>query len=188
MEAPLHSGDDKVANKSFKILERLIETSKELKLTDIVIPCVDQSSLKTKEAVGRFAQQIIKIIPVIEKVNINLSLETDFAPKPFLDLLGALNSKNITVNYDIGNSAALGFNSDEELAAYGNKISDVHIKDRVLGGGSVTLGEGNVDFVKFFNKLKEFDYRGPYIMQAYRDEEGISIFKSQLDWVKRFVC
>ena len=55
MEAPLHSCDDKVANESFKkILERLIETSKGLKLTDIVIPCVDQSSLNTKEAVTRF--------------------------------------------------------------------------------------------------------------------------------------
>ena len=187
MEAPLHSNDDEVTAKSFKVLERLLETAEALKITDIVIPCVDQSSLKSKEAVVRFVDQIVKIIPRIERQNINLSLETDLPPKSFVELLDRLNSKNITVNYDIGNSAALGFDSDEELAAYGDKITDIHIKDRVLDGGPVTLGECNANFSKFFTKLKEFNYQGPFIMQAYRDDEGVEIFKSQLDWVTRYL-
>jgi len=187
MEAPLHSSDDKILEKSFEVLERLLETAKRLKITDIVIPCVDQSSLESKEAVDRFVKQIQKIIPVIEKEDINLSLETDLAPKPFIQLLNKLNSKNITVNYDIGNSAALGFDSDEELENFGDRITDIHIKDRMLGGGPVTLGEGNADFSKFFNKLKEFDYQGPFIMQAYRDNEGVEIFKKQLDWIRKYL-
>ena len=56
MEAPLHSSDDNVVEKSFKILERLIESAKVLKITDIVLPCVDQSSLETKEAVIRLVK------------------------------------------------------------------------------------------------------------------------------------
>ena len=187
MEAPLHSSNNKIAEKSFKTLEKLLEVAKVLKITDIVIPCVDQSSLETKEAVDRFVKQVTKIIPRIEKENINLSLETDLAPKPFIELLDKLNSKNITVNYDIGNSAALGFDSDEELTIYGDRITDIHIKDRVLGGGPVTLGEGNADFAKFFNKLKEFNYQGPFIMQAYRDDEGVEIFKKQLDWIGEYL-
>ena len=187
MEAPLHSSDDNVVEKSFKVLENLLEAAKVLQITDIVIPCVDQSSLKTKEAVDRFVEQITKIIPKIEKQNINLSLETDLSPKPFVELLDRLNSKNITVNYDIGNSAALGFDSDEELEAYGNRITDIHIKDRVLNGGPVTLGKGNADFEKFFGKLKDFNYQGPFIMQAYRDDEGVEIFKQQLEWIKPFL-
>jgi len=187
MEAPLHSSDNNASEESFKILEQLLETAKTLQITDIVIPCVDQSSLETKEAVNRFVEQITKIIPKIEKQNINLSLETDLAPQPFIELLDKLNSKNITVNYDIGNSAALGFDSDEELEVYGDRITDIHIKDRVLGGGPVTLGEGNANFKKFFTKLKEFNYRGPFIMQAYRDDEGVEIFKQQLEWIKPFV-
>ena len=183
MEAPLHSSDVKIAEESFKILERLLETAKVLKITDIVIPCVDQSSLENKEAVDRFVKQVIKIIPRIEKENINLSLETDLAPKPFIELLDKLNSTNITVNYDIGNSAALGFDAIEELNAYGDRITDIHIKDRMLAGGPVTLGEGNADFEKFFSKLEELDYQGPFIMQAFRDNEGIKIFKHQLNWI-----
>jgi len=187
MEAPLHSNDNKVVKKSYKVLEKLIDAAKILKITDIVIPCVDQSSLKTNEAVSRFVKSIKKIIPTLEKENINLSLETDLAPKPFIELLSKLNSNNITVNYDIGNSAALGFNFYEELAAYGDRITDIHIKDRILGGGPIELGKGNADFVKFFNELKKFNYKGPFIMQAYRDDEGIEIFKKQLEWVKPII-
>jgi L-ribulose-5-phosphate 3-epimerase len=187
MEGPLHSSDNKISEKSFKVLERLIEAAEVLKITNIIIPCVDQSSLKTKEAINRFLEQMMKIVPKIEEKNINLSLETDLAPQPFIELLDKLNSKNITVNYDIGNSAALGFDSDEELTVYGDRITDIHIKDRVLGGGPVTLGEGNADFVKFFSKLKEFNYQGPFIMQAYRDSEGVEIFKKQLEYIKKII-
>ena len=187
MEAPLHSNDRAVVEKSFQVLEVLLETAKSLQITNIVIPCVDQSSLGTKEAVDRFVRQIIKIIPRIEKYNINLSLETDLAPQPFIELLNKLNSKNITVNYDIGNSAALGFDSNEELEAYGDRITDIHIKDRILGGGPVTLGQGNADFAGFFNKLRKFEYDGPFVMQAYRDDEGVEIFKKQLSWIQPYL-
>jgi len=183
MEAPLHSADKSVAAQSLKVLNQLLEASSQLGVTDIVIPCVDQSTLNGAEAVERFVNQISNVIPVIESKKINLSLETDLAPEPFVTLLDRLNSKRITVNYDIGNSAALGYNPIDELNAYGKKITDIHIKDRVLGGGPVTLGEGDADFVKFFNKLKEFKYEGPFIMQAYRDDEGVEIFKKQLAWI-----
>ena len=35
--------------------------------------------------------------------------------------------------------------------------------------------------------LEKFNYSGPFIMQAYRDEEGVSTFKEQLDWVKTYL-
>jgi len=187
MEAPLHSDNSSVANNSVRVLESLILAASRLEATEIIIPCVDQSSLETSEAKDRFVHKVSKFFPLIEKENINLALETDLPPKSFVKLLNELKSDNITVNYDIGNSASLGFDTDEELDAYGDRISDIHIKDRVLNGGPVFLGEGDADFEKFFNKLKSFDYKGPFIMQAYRDEEGVEIFKKQLSWVKQFL-
>jgi len=187
MEAPLHSKDSNVRERSFRVLENLIQTANKLSISDIVIPCVDQSSLDSEDAVLRFVREIRKVIPKIEKESINLSLETDLPPEPFVELLDELNSNNISVNYDIGNSAALGFDPDEELTAYGDRITDIHIKDRVLGGGPVVLGEGSANFGKFFKKIKEYNYQGPFIMQAYRDDEGVEIFKSQLNWVKQYL-
>lgn len=187
MEVPLHSADDVTIQESRKVMLRLLDNAKSMGVTDIVIPCVDQSTLDGQEAADRFVESLTPMVKIAEEYGINLSLETDLAPQPFIELLDRFNSSRVTVNYDIGNSAALGFDSDEELAAYGDRITDIHIKDRVLGGGPVTLGEGNADFKKFFNKLREFDYQGPLIMQAYRDDDGVAIFKSQLNWIKKYL-
>ena len=183
MEAPLHARDESVAMNSKEILISLLKTSSKLGVTDIIIPCVDQSSLDTKESVSRFINQIQSILPDAESLEINLSLETDLAPQPFFDLLSKFDSNRITVNYDIGNSAALGYDPIEELNTYGNLVTDIHIKDRELGGGPIILGRGNVDFENFFAALKEIKYKGPFIFQAYRDDEGVEIFKKQLNWI-----
>jgi L-ribulose-5-phosphate 3-epimerase UlaE len=187
MEAPLHSTNVSVVEKSRKILIALLHSVSRLNITNVIIPCVDNSSLNDVMAMNRFVIEINKLIPLIESYNINLSLETDLAPKPFKDLLSQFKSKNITVNYDIGNSASLGFDSDEELEAYGHWITDVHIKDRLLGGPSVLLGEGDANFHKFFEKLKKYSYDGPFIMQAYRDDEGVEILKKQLKTIRTYI-
>jgi len=187
MEAPLHSKDNAISELSQEVMKRLLNSSAELSVTDIVIPCVDQSSLDSQETADRFFKKLLPLVTVAEELGINLSLETDLPPKPFVNLLDRFNSDRVTVNYDIGNSAALGFDPVEELNAYGKRITDIHIKDRELGSGPVTLGEGDADFTKFFNKLKEFNYEGPFIMQAYRDEEGVEIFKQQLEWIKPYL-
>ena len=86
----------------------------------------------------------------------------------------------------IGNSG-LGFRPKEEFAAYGDKITDVHIKDRKNGGGSVPLGTGDADLNGVMSLLKLENYHGPLIMQVYRDNEGIEIFKEQLRYFKNNV-
>jgi L-ribulose-5-phosphate 3-epimerase len=187
MAAPLHSLDESVANQSIKILRELLVSSERLGITDIIIPCVDQSSLSSFEAVGRLVNKVRPMLDIAGKAGINLNLETDLGPHDFFELLEKFDSKHVTVNYDIGNSAAMGFDSIEELDAYGDRITDIHIKDRTLNGSSVILGQGNANFELFFQKLKEFNYKGPFIMQAYRDDEGVEVFKRQLKWIRPYL-
>ena len=130
---------------------------------------------------------VCSVTKQLEATNVNLTLETDLSSARFVSLLTNMGCEQVTVNYDIGNSAALGFDCREELEAYGERITDIHIKDRELGGGSVLLGRGNVDFNQFFTSLEKIDYVGPFIMQAYRDEDGLSVFNQQLEWIKPFL-
>ena len=183
MEAPLHSDDNMVVERSFDTLQKLLESSVKLGIQNIVIPCVDQSSIQDESKRSKFLEVLSTIIPDAEQCGVNFSLETDLNVKEFGDLLTKLDSPRITVNYDIGNSASHGYDHNEELDAYGERISDVHIKDRKLGGGSVKLGTGNANIPNFLKLLKKFDYYGPFIMQAYRDDEGINVFKEQLDMI-----
>ena len=187
MEAPLHSADDVIVQASRKVMLKLLDNAKSLDVTDIVIPCVDQSTLDGQEAADRFVENLTPMVKIAEKYGINLSLETDLAPKPFAKLLENFNSNKVTVNYDIGNSAALGYDIEEEFAMYGDLITDIHIKDRELMGGSVILGNGNADFDLFFSIIDKHNYSGPYIMQSYRDDEGVDIFKKQLEWLRPYI-
>ena len=184
MEAPLHHADERIAAQSQSVLQRLLSNGKELGISDIVIPCVDKSSLIADAAIERFLQRMKLMEEAAEAAGINLSLETDLAPQPFAELLERFDSPRVTVNYDAGNSAALGYDPLEELACYGEKISDIHIKDRKLGGGSVPLGTGDVQFGRFFEALRPLNYSGPLIIQAYRDDEGLEIFREQLAWMR----
>ena len=187
MEAPLHSADAGVAAASLDVLRRLLFRAAEIGVSDVVIPCVDHASLRDSHMVDNFVNAVKPLLGMLDKLNINLSLETDLNPSDFKALLERFDSPRITVNYDTGNSAALGYDPVEELSAYGDKITDIHIKDRVLGGGPVVLGTGDTEFERFFTKLKELDYQGPFIMQAFRDDEGVKVFKEQLVWIREYM-
>lgn len=184
MEAPLHHPDEQIAAYSQNILERLLERASTLGVTDIVIPCVDKSSMPDEAAQDRLVQRLQPLVDRAEKFSVNLALETDLARQPFAELLEKFESQRVTVNYDTGNSAAHGFDPIEELACYGDRISDIHVKDRVLGGGSVLLGTGDTQFDGFFEALRPLRYTGPFIIQAFRDDEGVSVFQEQLDWFR----
>ena len=87
MEAPLHVLSKDRVKVSQKVLGTLIQNSIQLGVTDIVIPCIDQSSLSNNSFTKLFVGDIQSSIELAEQLNINLSLETDLAPAPFLELL-----------------------------------------------------------------------------------------------------
>ena len=187
MEAPFHSKHQK---RSESVLEQLIKNARKLNIVDIVIPCVDQSSLKNEDDFRVFVKSINKLLPLAEKYGIYINFETDLNPKRFKDLLKRFSSKNIKVNYDIGNSASLGYSPKEEFKAYGEYISDLHIKDRILHGGSVKLGTGNADFKKVFQLLKKYKFDGNIIMQAAKADEYIddlAMVKEQKKFITEYI-
>lgn len=188
MEAPFHSDHQK---RSEKILKKLIKNARKLDIIDIVIPCVDQSSLKTKSDFKKFVYSINKILPLAFKHGIYINFETDLEPQKFLYLLNQFDgNNNIKVNYDIGNSASLGYDPKEEFEFYGKYISDLHIKDRVLNGGSVKLGTGNAQFETVFELLQEYKFAGNIIMQAARDEsyiKDLTMVVEQKDFISKYI-
>ena len=184
MTDPLHIDDNKRRENAVFILKSLIKGLASLKGTDIVVPCVDQSAIRNRADKDRLALSISECIPLAEQLGVNICLETDLKPREFRDFVELFKSKNVTINYDTGNSAALGFEPAEEFNEYGHLISNIHIKDRVLSGGPVLLNTGCVDFDKVISLIKSSGFSGPLIMQAYRDDEGLEVFDKQLSWIK----
>ena len=94
MEAPLHHADAAVAAQSREVLSQLLRNGLVLGISDIVIPCVDQSSFPDDAARDRFVVALGTLLPEAEAAGINLSLETDLAPAPFAALLNATSRRS----------------------------------------------------------------------------------------------
>jgi sugar phosphate isomerase/epimerase len=188
MQDPISMASMQNIENIISIFKRLMSAATILGVKNIVIPCVDESSINDDESMSKFLEIFPEIISDIEiPVGLNLALETDLSPKDFSRFLERLDRQYVSVNYDIGNSAALGFNFHDELSAYGSKITDIHIKDRLLGGMSVVLGSGDADIPGFIKALEKYHYSGPFVMQAYRDDQGIDVFEEQLNWVSAYL-
>ena len=181
MQWPLKEMDIKEISIYGEILQRLVSNLSELGGTDIVLPFVDHSSLKKKEDMTFVSSFLDDFEETCIKSNINLSLETDLEPNQFASYLSTFKNNRVTVNYDSGNSASLGYLFEEEIRLYGERISNIHIKDRKRNGGPVLLGRGDAELVKVKNFINN-NYKGLVIFQAFRDENPILTFQKQLDY------
>ena len=171
MNHRLSTNNEDESEKNVKILKKIIEKCHQIGIKILEIPLVDQSSLANKDDENNLRNNLQKIIPLIEKYDLILNLETDLPPKQFKELIESFSSKNIKANYDVGNSISLGYNVVNELNILKKLISNIHIKDRCLHGNTVFLGTGDVDFELFFKTLKKIDYNGDLIIQGAREDE-----------------
>ena len=85
-------------------------------------------------------------------------------------MLEKFSSSHIKANYDIGNSISNGFNPKLEIATLKDYIFNVHIKDKIFHGNTVTLGKGDVDFNLFFSILSNINYNKDLIIQGARED------------------
>ena len=182
MSAPIHKSNKEERIIFQEILTKLIKNLSKLGGSDIVIPFVDNSKIQTEKDKIIVIEFLNSLEEICHDYNINLALETDLEPEVFKNFINKFENKYITINYDSGNSAALGYSIEEEFNLLADKITNIHIKDRLLNGGPIELGKGNAK-LKFLKKfIIKNNFNGIITFQAYRDDEGISIFKKQFNY------
>jgi hexulose-6-phosphate isomerase len=182
MTHPLHREASRSTARS--VLETLVCRARGLEIRDVVLPCVDASSLASPAEEEALKEELRRIHPLLEEAGVNLALETDLDPLRFKAFLDDVPLKHISVNYDTGNSASLGFSAAAELGGYGRRISSVHIKDRRRRGTTVAFGTGNADFPAFFAALRTVEYRGALIIQGARGDDDREVAASQLRFTR----
>ena len=184
MQQPLvrMTKDTKSQNKEY--LSAILKNAKEVGAIGVEIPFVDNSSIKSENEKLEFIDVMQDAFKLAKDLDLKLSLETDLPPIEFQELLENIDLDHVQANYDIGNSASLGFDPREELEAYGLKILNVHVKDRKLGSSTVPLGTGNANINFVLQKLQEIGYRGGLTMQAARGENDVETAKEQLKYVR----
>lgn len=153
-------------------LKWLIGVCPEVGIDRIVLPLLDNAAIHDEAEYETTVSGLRQVLPLAEIHGVRLSLETDLAPPRVRQLLQDIDHPMVGVNYDTGNSAAAGFDPTEEFAAYGQWIVSVHLKDRMRGGGTVPLGEGDGDFPRIREALLKIGYQGDFVMEIARGPAG----------------
>ncbi len=179
MDCPLIATIPAVIDERIGRLEWLISICPDLGIGRIVLPFVDASRISGPAASEQVLRVLHAVLEHAHRYGIELHLETDMSPGDFKSFLAEIEDPFVKVNYDSGNSGALGYAPSKEFAAYGERIGSFHVKDRVLGGGTVPLGQGAVDFTTLRRALIDIDYQGDFVMQIARGELG-----DELPWVR----
>ena len=172
MECPLARGSEAEQEVRIKKLLWLLDRCEVAGVRRVVIPFVDNSRIEDDADEARAVRVLHQVLAHAEKSGVELHLETSLDPKGFSSLLSKLPHPLLKVNYDSGNSSSLGYDPREEVAAYGDRIGSVHIKDRVRGGGTVPLGTGDANIPVLLSELFRIGYKGDFVMQIARGEEG----------------
>jgi L-ribulose-5-phosphate 3-epimerase len=138
----------------------------------IVVPLVDNGGLETtqeEEVLVEFMERHTEVFQLKEVV---IVFESDFDPPELKRFIAQFPTGIFGINYDIGNSASLGYLFEDEFEAYGDRILNVHLKDRLLGGLTVPLGAGNARLPEAITALEQGGYCGNYILQTARAVDG----------------
>ena len=117
----------------------------------IVVPLVDHGRLESREQEDVLVAVMSGEAKFLTEHGLRVVFESDFPPWELARFIGRLDPAVFGVNYDIGNSASLGFDPAEE---------------------SVPLGTGSANFDAVFAGLGAIGYTGNYVLQTARATDG----------------
>ena len=187
MEQPFIRVAEADRKASVEVLKELIKKCASIGVKGIEIPMVDNARLETTSEKELFVECLRECLPTAETAGVRLGLETSLAPGDFKNLLERIDHPLVEANYDTGNSASLGYDPDEEIATIGGWVHNIHIKDRMLGGGTVPLGQGNTEFPRIFQALAGIPYRGSFILQTARKRDDLKAAREYLAFVRQYI-
>ena len=179
VKAPLLRVPENIQKQRIARLKWLIFQCSLAGIPFLVLPFVDDNSIRDRPETDIVSGIINDVTHLAYACNVAIALETNLSPDDFAYLLYNV-AELVGVNYDSGNSASLGYDMETEWNTYGLRIFNVHIKDRVLGDGSVLLGDGCTNFDTLAKMLSKFRYNGNIILQVARGESG-----KEVEWYQR---
>lgn len=169
-----------IANISSDFCEQVCEAIADIDGKCVELPLLEGSTMLEEQNRQARLTGVRRFVSAAQKHGVRIAIEADPPPALYQEILETV---PVGVVYDSGNSAGMGYDVTEELSAYGDRVINVHIKDRSKGGPTVALGTGAARFPDLFAMLSQIRYSGPITLQAARGEDG-----HEIETVKRQVA
>jgi len=172
MQVPFWKKTDDEREPLVQELKDVADACTAMGISMVVLPLVDNGRIDNDEQEEVLITVLDKLTGFLDKHDLRIVFESDLDPEKLACFIERLDPDLFGINYDSGNSAAMGFEPTEEFDAYGHRVANVHVKDRLSGGTTVPLGSGDTDFKGVFSSLAKVGYKGNYILQTARADDG----------------
>ncbi len=172
MQAPFFKVTGDKRDSLLRDLDAVLAACSDLGVRYVVIPLVDNGAITNADEETALLDGLLARSDWLAQNGMKIVFESDFSAGRLADFIAQFPEDTFGINYDIGNSAALGYDFAEEISSYGSRIDNVHVKDRELHGMTVPLGTGAANFPGVFRALRECGYDGNFILQTARAEDG----------------
>jgi hexulose-6-phosphate isomerase len=169
---PLSSADPAVVAQSMKGMETSLKNAQLWGAdTVLLVPAVVDAATAYRDAWKRSQAQILKLLPLAEKLKIVIGVEDVWnkflvSPLEFAQYVDEFRSPWVKAYFDVGNIVLFGFPQDW-IRTLGKRIVKLHFKDFALRneGGKrvadfVNLREGDINWKEVHRALAEIGYRG----------------------------
>lgn len=169
---------------SVGVLKRLIERAAAVGAEVVLVPVLEVSEIREPAEADRLAAALEQCLPVARARRIRLGLETELPAGDYAALVARFGDPHVGVYYDVGNAAARGYDPTRDIERLGPMLCGVHVKDRLHGGSSVLLGQGDADFRACFATLVASGYRRPLVLQTAFGDDYLGIARAHLAFVR----
>jgi hexulose-6-phosphate isomerase len=182
MEKPIFKNSNEI---TLDILKKIIDNGKKIGIKYFILPLVDNSSIKNKKQEKIIIYKLNKFRNYLN-YNQKILFEIDYEPKKIKKFISNFGNK-FGINYDSGNSASKGFLINDEKI-YFDRVYNIHIKDRLYNGKTISLGQGNCDFKSLFLILKNIKYKRNLILQTARSKNNhVKEIIKNIKFIKSFL-
>ena len=198
---PMGSRDEKTRDKAMELMKKAIIFSDKMGIRNIQMAGYDVYYEEgSKETKHYFIENLKKSVEWASSYNITLAIEIMDHPfinsiTKYMEFSKIINSPWLKVYPDVGNLSAWPENDvfyELELGVKEKEIIAIHLKDTLAVTDDfpgkfkeVEFGKGCVDFPKVFTKLKELNYKGPFLIEMWteKSEDPIGEVKKAKQWI-----
>jgi L-ribulose-5-phosphate 3-epimerase len=166
-------------------LPETIAAAAEIGARRVVVPLLEQAQIRSPKREEEAVACLEGCVDAAERAGITLLLELDVPGEACARILRRLDHPSVRVCYDSGNATALGLNAAVDVAPVLDRLGEVHVKDRLVAGASVTLGSGDTDFARFFEALRRGGFDRDVVLEHFFDEDPVGEGSRALGFVRQ---
>ena len=198
---PMGSMDERTREKSMELMKKAIIFADKLGIRVIQLAGYDVYYEEGNEQTKKyFIENLKKAVEWAASMEVTLAIEIMDHPfinsiTKYMEFSEIINSPWLKVYPDVGNLTAWPTNntlSELELGIKQGEIVAIHLKDTLAVTDTfpgkfkeVPFGNGCVDFPKVFAKLKELNYKGPFLIEMWNEksDDPIEEVKKAKQWI-----